>query len=149
MMLPPRIKVLLLAGMLLASQPVLALDFRSVSETGTVFFAAPSESSTRLFVVSRQYPVEVVDEAPGWARVRDARGQLAWVQSARLSSKRYVLVATRTALRQAATDSAPLVAQVEPDVVLELLEPPTSLWARVRHDGKTTAFIRVQDIWGI
>lgn len=142
--------IVCISGALLSSVPAMALDFRSVAETGTLLFAAPSETAQRLFVVSRAYPVEVVDEARGWSRVRDASGQLAWVQSAKLTARRHVLVtAARAAVRQAPKDNAAVLLQAERNVVLELLEPPTSLWVKVRHDGKTIGFVHVQDIWGI
>lgn len=150
MTLPRRTKQLLLAVALLHGGLAQALEFRSVLETGTLFQAAPAVNSTRLYVASQFYPVEVVDESAGWCRVRDVTGQLAWVPAAKLSGKRYVLVtAARAVLRPLPQDTAPALLTAERNVVLELLEPPSSMWARVRHDGKTSAYVRVQDIWGI
>lgn len=150
MTLPRRTKQLLLAVALLHGGVAQAIEYRSVQETGTLFHAAPAVNGTRLYVASQFYPVEVMDESNGWCRVRDVTGALAWVPAAKLSSRRYVLVtASRAVLRQAPQDSAPSVLTAERNVVLELLEPPSSMWARVRHDGKTSAYVRVQDIWGI
>ena len=150
MTLPRRTKQLVLAAALLYGGLAHALEFRSVLETGTVFQAGPAAGSGKLFVVSQFYPVEVVDENNGWCRVRDVTGLLAWVPATKLSNRRYVLVtAARTVLRQAPQDTAAPLLTAGRNVVLELLQPPSSLWVHVRHDGKTSAYVRVQDIWGI
>lgn len=140
----------LMLATLLAASPVHAFEYRSVLETGTLFQAGPSDSSTRLFVVSKYYPVEVLGQSNAWSHVRDAAGQLAWVRSDRLSPRRYVLVtAGRAVLRQSPSETAAALMTLDRSVVLELVEPPASVWVKVRYDGKTVGYLRVQDIWGV
>jgi len=69
-----------------------ALEFRSVRQTGSVLYQAPVLSGKKLFVVSRYYPVEVLSLQGDWARVRDASGLIAWIQTSALSTLRMVLV---------------------------------------------------------
>ncbi|WP_230369385.1 SH3 domain-containing protein [Paludibacterium denitrificans] len=40
-------------------------------------YEAPALTATKLFVVSRYYPVEVISRQKEWARVRDASGAIA------------------------------------------------------------------------
>ncbi len=51
-----------------------AADFRSVTENGTVLYDAPSLKAKKIFVVSRDYPVEVMVIIDNWAKVRDPTG---------------------------------------------------------------------------
>lgn len=52
---------LLLGGWALNSH---ALEFRATKEHGTVFYDAPSSTAPKRFVVSRDYPVEVLATKP-------------------------------------------------------------------------------------
>jgi SH3-like domain-containing protein len=134
-------------GTALAGQ---ALEFRSVAEDGAVLYDAPSTRSKRLFVLSRQYPLEVIVSVEGFAKVRDAGGELAWIESRQLSTQRTVVVRAATAdVRQSADDAAAVVFRVEREVVLELLEPGPGPWARVRHRDGQTGFVRTAAVWGM
>ena len=150
MTLPQRCSKLVLAALLCCSAASQALEFRSVAETGTVFFSQPSSTSAKLFLASKAYPVEVVLQNQDWVRVRNAIGQMAWVPTAKLSSKRYVLVLSEHAtIRRTADDAAAVLATAEQNLVLALIETPSSGWAHVRIDDKTSGYIRLSDIWGI
>lgn len=150
MMRKLHINVLASTALLLISGVVHALEYRSVVETGTLFYAAPNNASTKLFVVSRFYPVEIIAREGEWSRVRDAAGQVAWVNSAQLSSKRYVLaLGPKVLVRAKDSATAEVLATVEKNVALELLAEPTSAWAKVRIDAKTSGYVRLQDVWGI
>lgn len=150
MMWQQRINCLAVMALLFCNGVVQALEYRSVVETGTLFYAAPNVASNKLFVASQYYPLEIMADEKGWSRVRDVAGQLSWVQSAKLSTKRYVLVqVAKSSLRASAAANAPTLATIEKNVALELLAPPVSAWVKVRIDAKTTGYVSLKDVWGI
>lgn len=125
-----------------------AADFRSVTESATVLYDAPSAKAKKLFVVSHGYPFEVVVVVEGWSKVRDAHGDLTWVESKHLTERRTVLVRAALAqVRETADDSAPVVFQAQQNVVLDLLEVAGG-WLRVRHRDGQSGFVRVAQVWG-
>jgi len=75
-----------------------AADFRSVTGNAAVLYDAPSAKSKKLYVVSQGYPFEVVVLVEGWSKVRDANGDLTWIESKQLSDRRTVLVNVPLAL---------------------------------------------------
>ena len=142
---------LLLAVATMAGASVaLAADFRSIAEPAVVMYDAPSLRSKKLFVVSQFYPVEVMVSIDNWAKVRDASGELAWVEKKALSEKRTVLVRANLAdVRQGADEKSPLAFQVREGVALELAEVGASGWIKVRHRDGQTGFIRNSQVWGL
>jgi len=129
--------------------PVAAAEFRSIAESGTLMYDAPSIKAKKLFVASRGYPVEIVVDVDAWAKVRDQAGDLSWVEKKTLSEKRTVVVTAPFAdVRQSASDSSPLVLQAQQGVALELAEPQTGGWLKVRHADDQTGFVKINQIWG-
>ena len=125
-----------------------AADFRSVSENAAILYDAPSAKAKKLFVVSHGYPLEVVVIVEGWSKVRDAGGELAWIETRYLADRRTVLVKeTLAQVREAANDSAPVVFQAQQNVLLELLEVAGG-WLRVRHRDGQAGYVRVNQVWG-
>ena len=109
----------------LAALPAAAGEFRSVADNAAVLYDAPSVKSRKVYVVSQGYPVEVVVVVEGWSKVRDASGDLTWIESKRLSDKRTVLVKAGLAqVREAAGDTAPVVFEAAQDVLLDALCQP-------------------------
>ena len=134
---------------LAAAAPVLALDYRSVTEAAPLY-DAPSAKSKPLFVVLAGTPVELVVSLEGWSKVRDSRGDLAWIEKGRLTEKRNVMVrAERAQVRAAADDKAALVFEAERDVVLELLEAVPGGWAKVKHRDGQGGFLKAPQVWGL
>ena len=114
-----------------------------------MLYDAPSHKAKKLFVIGRQYPVEVVVIVEGWVKIRDAGGELAWVEAKALSERRTLMVKTPLAdIRQAASDAAPLVFQAEHGVLLELLELTGNGWARVTHRDGQGGYVRLSQVWG-
>jgi SH3-like domain-containing protein len=134
---------------LLSGADAMALDFRSVNEPAAILYDAPSIKAQKLFVLSQGYPVEVIVRLEGWSKVRDDTGEFAWIENNRLSEHHTVMVkATSAEARQAANESSPVVFIAEKGVVLELVNM-TAGWAKVRHSGGATGFIKVSQLWGI
>lgn len=140
--------VLILAGLLTAG-PVAALDYLSVAEAAPMY-DAPSAKAKPLFVVRAGTPVELVVSLEGWAKVRDGRGDLSWIEKKHLTEKRSVMVRTdRGQVRAAAEDQATVVFEAERDVVLELLETVAGGWAKVRHRDGQSGFLKATQAWGL
>jgi SH3-like domain-containing protein len=128
-----------------------AAEFRSVGDQPAVLYDAPSIKARKQWILTRQYPVEVVVVLEGYTKVRDAQGDFAWIESRFLTDRRTVLVrAPVTEVRGAPDEKAALVFQAQQNVVLELVEPPaTSGWARVRHSDGRSGYARLKDLWGV
>jgi SH3-like domain-containing protein len=134
----------------LGSIPAAAAEFRSVAENAAVLYDAPSAKAKKLYVVSHGYPVEVVVVVEGWSKVRDANGEMSWIESKLLSDKRTVMVRMPLAqVREAADDNAPVAFQAQQNVLLELLEMAGGGWLRVRHRDGQSGYVRVAQVWGV
>jgi len=142
-------RALLAALGLLAAQAVAAADFRSVADDTAVLYDAPSRAATPLWVVSHDYPLEVIVDLEAWAKVRDQTGTLSWVEKRQLSNKRTVLVTAPTAeVHQRPEDQAPLAFVVAQNVVLELIGSAPGGWLRVRHSDGANGYLRATQVWG-
>lgn len=138
-----------LAGMLGVASSVWALDYRSVADSGAILYDAPSTKAQKLFVLSQDYPVEVVVKIEGWTKVRDDTGAFAWVENKQLSEKRSVMVRSSSAeARQNPSDAASLTFTAEKGVLLEFLGASGG-WAKVRHPDGAVGFIKVSQLWGV
>ena len=78
--------------LLAAASSLQAAEFRSVQENAAVLYDAPSKAATPLFVVQRNYPLEVIVNLDAWVKVRDAAGALSWIEKKSLGDKRMLLV---------------------------------------------------------
>lgn len=124
-------------------------DFRTVA-TATVLYDTPSQRGSKVFVIRRDTPVEVVVSLEGWSKVRDAEGGLAWIEKSKLGEKRSVIVtAGRAEIRERAEEGAPLAFEAEKNVSLEFLEMAPGGWIRVRHRDGLAGFVRANQVWGI
>lgn len=127
-----------------------AMDFRSVSVPRAILYDAPSAQGKKLYVVRQYYPVEVIVNLGDWIKVRDSRGELAWIEAKNLASQRTVLVtADQAEARESADPSAKLVFRAEKDVALELLEAAPSGWVKVKHQGGLIGYIQISQVWGL
>ena len=139
-----------LCVLLAAALPAAAAEYRSVGENAAVLFDAPSLKAKKTHVISRGYPVEIIVAVEGWYKIRDAGGDLAWVEAKGLAERRMLMVKVKLAdVRQSAADNAPVVFQAEQNVLLDLVELTDSGWVRVaRRDGQG-GYIRINQVWGL
>ena len=130
--------------------PACGADFKSVADNAAIVYDAPSVKARKLFVVSRDYPVEVMVSVDNWVKVRDPSGDLFWVERKALSDRRTIVVTAPVAdVRQTAGERAPLAFRVQKGVALELSGVGADGWARVRHRDGQSGFLRIQDVWGL
>src|SRR5262249_15911945 len=123
-------------------------DYRSVADNAAVLYDAPSAKSRKVFVVNQGYPLELVVVVEGWSEVRDAGGDLLWIESKSLTDKRTVLVKTPLAeVRESADEAAPVVFQAQQNVLLDVVET-AGAWLKVRHRDGQAGFVRINQVWG-
>jgi SH3-like domain-containing protein len=142
----------LLLALLLAFAPPAAFsaEFLSIGENATPMYDAPSAKANKLYVASKFFPVEVVVRIDAWIKVRDAAGDLSWVEKRSLSEARTVVVTAQLAeVRQKAEDGAPLAFQARLGVALEVAELTAGPWVKVRHRDGQTGFVRISQVWGL
>lgn len=141
--------LLLPATLLCAAGSVHALEFKSVGAAPAVLYDAPSTKGRKVFVAPRGMPVEVVLTYGEWAKVRDAGGDLAWVESKMLTPRRNVVVkAPGARIRESAADTAPVTFTADKGVLLELLDPAAGGWIKVKHRDGQSGFVKAAEVWG-
>jgi SH3-like domain-containing protein len=123
-------------------------DWR-VAETTAVLYDAPSLEAKPLYVVSRDYPLELVVDLENWVKVRDHTGAVSWVEKSLLAEKRTVLITMeRAEARVRPEDDAPVAFFAAQNVVLELIEAAPEGWLHVRHADGETGYLRAAQAWG-
>ena len=137
---------------LLAALPALAaaVEFRALGDRPAVLYDAPSVRADRLFIATRHYPFEVLVKLDQWTKVRDANGEVAWVENKALGDRQTVMVTVPLAdVRTAPSAGSPLAFEAYKQVLLEILEPPADGWVRVRHRDGQQGYIRLSHVWGV
>ncbi|MDQ3195211.1 MAG: SH3 domain-containing protein [Burkholderiales bacterium] len=133
-----------------AGQANAAPEFRSVTEDAAVTYDAPSLRARKLSILSRGYPLEIVVSLAGWVKVRDANGELAWVENKAIGEKRSVLVRVPIIdVREAANDKSAVVFRAEQNVVLDFIEYSAPGWAKVAHRDGQSGYVRTSQVWGV
>jgi SH3-like domain-containing protein len=143
-------RVLMFSAVLLcvAASDASALEFKSVGAEPAVLYDAPSVRGRKVFVAPRGMPVEVVLNYGDWAKVRDAGGDLAWVEAKSLTAQRNVVVRVpNVRVRAAAEDSAQVVFTADKGVLLELVERAGE-WLKVRHRDGQGGYVKASEVWG-
>lgn len=134
---------------LLYSSACVAGDFRTVGEDGAVLYDAPSRQATPLFIVSKDYPLEVIAQTDAWVKVRDHAGALTWIERRRLGERRMVVVTAPSAEAHARPeDGSPVTFVAAQDVALEVVEKSPAGWLRVRHADGADGYLRASVVWG-
>jgi SH3-like domain-containing protein len=113
-------------------------------------YDAPSAKGGKLYVAPRGMPVEVVFTSGAWSKVRDMSGDMSWVESKDLVSRRSLIVrAANAKVRAAADDAAALVFSADKHVLLEMAEPAVAGWVKVKHRDGQVGFVKITEVWGL
>jgi len=124
-------------------------EFRSVGERPAILYDAPSARADKLFAVTRFYPFEVLVKLDQWTKVRDANGEVGWIENGALGDRAMAVVTVPVADVRAGPDpQAPLVFEAYKQVLLEVLEPAANGWVKVRHRDGQEGYVRVSHVWG-
>lgn len=144
------IRLVLWLSLMLAAASAPAAQFLSIADNATLMYDAPSLKANKIFVATKYYPVEVIVQVDAWVKVRDAAGDLAWVEKKFLSETRMVVVTAEAAdVREKAEDGARLVFRARRGVALEVAEIGTVPWVKVRHRDGQAGFLRANQVWGL
>ena len=128
-----------------------ALDYRSVGEAA-VLYDAPSQKAKPLFAIAAGTPVEAIVTLDAWVKVRDMKGDLAWIERRLLADKRTVQLRERATVRAAANEAAAQVFEAEADVLLELVDAGQAAaagWIQVRHRDGPQGFVKAVQVWDL
>lgn len=130
-----------------------ALEYRSIGVPKAVLYDAPSSKGKKLFVVSQGYPVEIIVNLGDWLKIRDHYGTLSWVEAKDVDPKRTLIVREVADLHQAPDVKSKIMMRLDKDVLLEMLEPPSSdptgkSWIKVQHRDGLTGFVPALSLWG-
>jgi len=126
-----------------------AFDFKAVGDAPAVMYDAPTQKGIKRFIAPPGMPVEVVHVSGEWSKVRDASGEMNWVETKVLGTKRTVVVTAANAkIRAKAEDSAPLVFSADKGVLLEIAEPIASGRIKVRHRDGQVGYVKATEVWG-
>ena len=126
-----------------------AAEYRSIGDKPAVLYDAPSAKADRLFAVTRHYPFEILVKLDQWTKVRDANGEVGWIENTALGDRSMVVVTVPLADVRAAPDAqSPLVFEAYKQVLLEVVEPAANGWVKVRHRDGQEGYIRTSHVWG-
>jgi SH3-like domain-containing protein len=126
-----------------------AVEFKSVGAAPAILYDAPSPKGRKVFIAPREMPVEVVLTYGEWSKVRDATGELSWIESKALNAGRTVVVTVTSAKARAAADEkSALVFTADNGVLFELAEPVASGWVKVKHRDGQSGYVKATDVWG-
>jgi len=139
----------LAAALLMAAAPALqAAEYRSIGASKVNLRAGPGKDSKRLFVVSRGFPVRVMERKDGWARIRDYQGDQAWVYASLLSDQRTVLVTRKLVnVRKGPSTDRAVAFQAQRNVLLQYLGEKGK-WVHVRHADGDEGWVYAPLVWG-
>lgn len=145
------LRMFALAAMLAAfgASAASSIEFKSVGADAAVAHDAPGIKGRKVFVVPRGMPVETILTYGDWTKVRDSAGDLYWLETKLLSPKRMLIVKVANAKVHAGPDDASALAfSADKGVLLELAEPASSGWLKVRHRDGQSGYVKAAEVWG-
>ena len=135
--------------LLFATIAAQAIEFKSVGSDPTVAYDAPGAKGRKVFIAPRGMPVETILTYGDWTKVRDSAGDLFWLESKALTPKRMLVVKVANAkVHASADDAGPVTFSVDKGVLLELAEPVTSGWIKVKHRDGQSGYVKATEVWG-
>ncbi len=128
---------------------IAAKEFRSLGDLPAILYDAPSVKAKKLSILSGLNPLEILARTDRWAKVRDATGEMGWVETNLLNERRLVTVIANTAqVRLAAVATEPITFEAERGVVLEMIGSTQDGWLAVRHRDGNAGFVLRSQVFG-
>ena len=124
-------------------------EYRTVSVPKAIVYDSPSAQGKKLYLLSQGYPVEVIVNLAEWVKVRDQQGGLSWIDAKQLSTQRTLLISSPVEIKKTPELGGVVVARVEKDVVVDLLEPTKNGWVKVKHRDGLVGFVQTSAVWGL
>ncbi|MES2934781.1 MAG: SH3 domain-containing protein [Pseudomonadota bacterium] len=142
-------KLFWFATLLIGAGNANALEFKSIGSVPAILYDAPSQKGVKVFVAPRGMPLEVIFTYGEWTKVRDASGDLSWIEAKSLSSKHTVVVtAANLKVRSSAEDGSAPVFIADKGLLLDLAEPVASGWVKVKHRDGLAGYVKTTEVWG-
>lgn len=148
------VAVLAVAGLLAAGAggAAAASEFRAIAAPAPMY-DGPSRAARKLYAAPRGMPVQVVSTLGQWVKVRDASGEVLWVERTDLAERRAVVTTAIATLRRDPNETAAVVMTADRGVLLDLVDPAAGEspagWIRVRHAEGSAGFVRSGEVWGL
>lgn len=136
---------------LLFSNFVFAIDYQSVAIDKAILYDQPSTSATKVMILGKGYPVEVIVSAGEWVKVRDHAGKLHWMQAINLTSTQQgIVLKPNVEVKVLPSKTADVLATLEKDVLVELLSAASNGWVKVKHTSSgIVGYIPATVLWGV
>jgi SH3-like domain-containing protein len=132
-------------------QPVFSAEFIAVKTKKSILYEGPSDSTSKEFIVTQSYPLQVLVKLKDWIKVRDHEGKISWIKAKDITRDRTVLtLKNNVILFYKPSYSSVKLADISVNVALRLVSPlNTDGWIEVKTLSQNIeGFIRVQDVWG-
>lgn len=134
---------------LMVTASAVAVEFKSVGSDPAVAYDAPGAKGRKVFAVPRGMPVETILTYGDWTKVRDAAGDLYWLESKVLTPKRMLVVKVANAkIHASPDDGSPVTFSADKGVLMEMAESGASGWIKVKHRDGQTGYAKSTDVWG-
>ena len=132
-------------------KPVFSAEFIAVKTKKSILYEGPSESTSKEFIVTQSYPLQVLVKLKDGIKVRDHEGKISWIKAKDITRDRTVLtLKNNVILFYKPSYSSVKLADISVNVALRLVSPlNTDGWIEVKTLSQNIeGFIRVQDVWG-
>ena len=133
-------------------QPASSAEFIAVKSKKTILYQGPSDTTSKEFIVTESYPLQVLVKLKDWVKVKDHVGRMSWVKVQDTSIERTIMtLKPNVIVFYKASFSSVKLADVGQNVALKLLSTvQTDGWIEVKTlTQNIEGFIRAQDVWGI
>ena len=125
-----------------------AAEFVSIGGDKVNLREGPGTDQPRQWVVSRGYPLKILERRNGWAKVKDYEDDVGWVAERLLSDNRTVLVTEDLVnVRAGPTTEKPVAFQAENKVLLQYLGQEGD-WVHVQHADGDEGWVYAPLVWG-
>ena len=123
--------------------------YTAIGDKPAILYDGPSNKAGKLFILSRDHPLEVLVKLDKWTKVRDTDGAIGWVENSLIGERRHVQVSANAAeIHAMPSPTSLLVFEAQRGVLLEATGPAADGWLPVRHRDGQNGFVRSVQVWG-